>query len=578
MCRFCQIYVIEFVSQFPDRRIEMTTLSDYVDIGGECFNVTGTTDSPPSPSETNTTKSYDLVCKSRTDFYKTFGTILTKFPDALRLFQTYLPYQRPQLEGIQEHEKKPLKDIIEERMASLQASLQHTNRAIKNMQFDQYYKNLEKLLKEIDVASATLPATSLPDLQKRIKDKFKKERIYYVLMELAWYLLHPEQIKSNSDSWMKLLDTVETLNLGALVKSIHNSSEHAMKIDVDHVESATVLDASTLSKPDDSAELKKRLESILQLFVTRNYLKKPLRENAKGPLVNDETLGVLKSSLPRPMKGGANNTDSKNIVSNSFQINSESVANMMKPFYDFFKEKYDPITSVLSSALPDGLSLVALSKLLFICQKITSQTPIQHGIYRITNMDPVIMEFLRAQLGSVQAYVNDASRTDEDRKSFTDMAGFVPVVSIKSLLNRFGKSGHYTDPETLPTVRIMMTGINIDPYANKDDIKIDIKDDFQKEQIYQAASDFFTDQSIYLVCNEAKATQTSMNVFEVNYLDVNVSKNEWKVDNMEENYFNKFKEPPLFLEDVMDVKSNIVYNHGMLALSMFIASEELLPK
>jgi hypothetical protein len=69
-----------------------------------------------------------------------------------------------------------------------------------------------------------------------------------------------------------------------------------------------------------------------------------------------------------------------------------------------------------------------------------------------------------------------------------------------------------------------------------------------------------------------------MNVFEVNYLDVNVSKNEWKVDNMEENYFNKFKEPPLFLEDVMDVKSNIVYNHGMLALSMFIASEELLPK
>jgi hypothetical protein len=351
-----------------------------------------------------------------------------------------------------------------------------------------------------------------------------------------------------------------------------------MKIDVDHVESATVLDASTLSKPDDSAELKKRLESILQLFVTRNYLKKPLRENAKGPLVDDETLGVLKSRLPRPMKGGANNTDSKNIVSNSFQINSESVANMMKPFYDFFKQKYDPITSVLSSALPDGLSLVALSKLLFICQKIISQTPIQHGIYRITNMDPVIMEFLRAQLGSVQAYVNDASRTDEDRKSFTDMAGFVPVVSIKSLLNRFGKSGHYTDPETLPTVRIMMTGINIDLYANKDDIKIDIKDDFQKEQIYQAASDFFTDQSIYLVCNEAKVTQTSMNVLELNYLDVNVSKNEWKVSNMEENYFNKFKEPPLFLEDVMDVKSNIVYNHGMLALSMFIASEELLPK
>jgi len=563
----------------------MATLSDYVDIGGECFNVTGTTDSPLPKTDINTTKTYDLICKSKSEFDKTFRPILTKFPDALRLFQTYLPYQRAQLQGIQQHEKKLLKDIIEERMASLETSSQHSNNSIKNMQFIKYYQNLKKLLKDIDAASVTTPTTSIPDLQNHIIDKFKKERVYYILMELAWYLLHPTEIKSNSDEWMKLLNTVETLDLGKFVESIHNSNEHSMKVDIDHVEKATVLNASTLSKPDDSAELKKRLESILQLFVVRKYLKKPLRENAKGPLVNDETLGILKSSLPRPMKGGANNmnvntaANNKNAMNvNSFKINGESVANMMKPFYDFFKEKYNPITSVLSSELPDGLSLVALSKLLFICQKITSQSPIQHGIYRITNIDPAIIEFLRTQLGSVQAYVNDANRTDEERKSFIDEAGIVPVVSIKSLLNRFGKSGHYTDPETLPTIRIMMTGMNIDPYTNKDAMKIDIKDDFQKEQIYQAATTFFTDQSIYLVCNEANATQTPMNVFEVNYPDVNVSKNTWTLDVLEENYFNKFKEPLLDLETVMDVKSNIVYNHGMLALSMFIASEELLPK
>jgi hypothetical protein len=569
--------VIEFVSQFPHERIGMTTLSDFVDIGGECFNVTGTTNSPPAPSETDKTKSYDLICKSSDAFNKTFRSILV--PGDIRLIRTYLPYQKQQLEGIQVHEKKPLKEFITRRMTSLQESLEHSNNSINMMQFRKYHRNLQKLLDDIDTASATIPTTSVPDLQNRIKDKFKKERIYYILMELAWYLLHPTEIKSNSDEWMKLLNTVETLDLGKIVESIHNSNEHSMKIDVDHVEKATVLDASTLSKPDNSAELKKRLESILQLFVVRKYLRAPLQQNAKGPIVNERTINELTRALPGSMRGGANNTDSKNVTSNSFQINSESVASMMKPFYDFFKEKYDPITSVLSNhPLPDGLSLASLSKLLFICQKIISQSPIQHGIYRITNIDPAIMEFLRTQLGAVQAYVNDATRTDEERKSFTDEAGIVPVVSIKTLLNRFGKSGHYTDPETIPTIRIMMTGMNIDPYANKDAMKIDIKDDFQKEQIYQATSDFFTDQSIYLVCNEAKATQTSMNVFEVNYLDVNASKNEWTVVTMEENYFNKFKEPPLFLEDVMDVKSNIVYNHGMLALSMFIASEELLPK
>ena len=632
--------MIEFVSQFPDRRIEMFGLasgvvrseriaeqnalikarvastkasatgtidlkstssnknqlkdpvvpaipiqpfppSDYVDIGGECFNITGTTDAPPE-TQINTTKSYDFICKSKTQFEKTFKDIIVKFRNTVRLFRIYLPYQKEQLIGITDKDKVDLKEIIEARITSLQESIKHSNQSIKNMQFVKYHDNLKNLIKDIDATTATTSTTSLSDLQGRIVGKFPKKRVYYVLMELAWYLLHPKEITTNSDSWMKLLDAVETLNLGTFIKKIHEKKPHDMRIDVDRVGEADKLDKG-ISPPDASAELKKRLESILQLFVAQKYLNEPLKTNDNGPLVNENTIKELSGKLPVSMiSGGGNNTSSKNNKNamnvNSFKISSESVANMMKPFYDFFKEKYDPITSILSSALPDGLSLASLSKLLFICQKITSQSPIQHGIYRITNIDPSIMEFLRTQLGSVQAYVNDASRADEERKSFTDMAGFVPIVSIKSLLNKFGKSGHYTDPETIPTVRIMMTGMNIDPYVTKDDMKIDIKDDFQKEQIYQAATTFFTDQSIYLVCNEAKATHTSMNVFEVNYLDVNVSKNEWKVNNMEENYFNKFKEPPLFLEDVMDVKSNIVYNHGMLALSMFIASEELLPK
>ena len=564
------------MTQFPHERIGMATLSDFVDIGGECFNVTGTTELPPSKNETNTTKSYDLICKSKTEFEKTFRSIIADNPDAIRLIQTYLPYQRPQLQGIQEHDKKPLMTIIEARIASLQASLQHNNRSIKNMQFDQYERNLKKLLKDIELAEATPSTTSLPNAQQRVKDKLSKEKVYYILMELAWYLLHPDMIKTNADSWMKLLDTVETLNLGTLVKDIHKTNQHTMSIDVERVEKATILDASTLSPPDDTAELKQRLESILHLFVARKYLKAPLRTNTKGPIVNDETVNLLKSRLPQPMKGGANNASNTNStnVSNSFQINSESVANMMKPFYDFFKQKYEPITSLLSKDIPDGLSLVSLSKLLFICQKITSQSPIKHGVYRITNIDSIIMEFLRTQLGAVQVYVNAAERTDEERKSFIDMAGFVPIVSIKSLLNKFGKSGHYTDPETIPTVRIMIMGINLE--SSKEEMKFD--KDAHKMDFDNAVHDFFKEQAIYLVCNEAVSTQTPMNVSEVDYPSVNVSKNTWELNELKDHYFNEVRKPELFLETVMDVKSNIVYNHGMLALSMFIASEELLPK
>jgi hypothetical protein len=546
------------------------TLFDYVDIGGECFNVTGTTDSPPPPTERNNTKTYDLICKSKTEFYKTFTPILV--PGDLRLIRTYLPYQHPQLQGIQEHEKKPLKTLIEKRMEILKSSSENSN-SINKGQFLRYHDNLKKLLKDIESASATLSTTSLDTLQERVKSKFSKERVYYILMELAWYLLHPTMIKSNSDSWMKLLDTIETLNLGAVVKSIHDSKQHTMKIDVDRVEEADEI-GKGLSPPDDSAELKRRLESILQLFVMRRYLKEPIRKNEKGPLVNDETIGALKSKLPLPMKGGKSNTGNTNSVSNSFQINSESMASMMKPFYDFFKQKYEPITSVLSTPLPDELSLVSLSKLLFICQKITSQSPIHHGVYRITNMDPAMIEFIRTQLGSVQAHVKQMEADGKDVKSFTDEAGLVPVVSIKSLLNKFGKSGHYTDPDTIPTVRIMMMGINLEPSTTQ----MEFDKDAHRLDFEHAVGDFFEDQAIYLVCNEATSTQTPMNVAKVDYQGVNVSKDTWVLDELTDHYFNEVRNPPLFLETVMDVNPNIIFNHGMLALSMFIASEELLPK
>jgi hypothetical protein len=535
-----------------------STLSEYVDIGGECFNVTGTMNSPPA--NTNSTKTYDLFCKSASKFNEIFGKILV--PGDIRLIRTYLPYQQPQLQNIQEHEKAPLIRIIQARIDMIKASIDHikvNNTSIANMEFVRILNKLEKLLVDIGNATLTTSKISLTDLKNKVKSNFKKEKVYYILMELAWRLLHPDTITTKQDQWSTLLDTVKDLDLGKIVESIHNSNKYTMMIDMDRVEKFDEI-GKAMSPPDESVELKKRLESILQLFVMRKYLKEPL--------VNDKTIDTVKSKLPYSMMGGGNTKPVNTTpVSNSIKINNESMASMMKPFYTFFKQKYDPITSVLSSPLPDGLTLVSLSKLLFICQKITSQPP---GIYRMTNMDAVMIEFLRTQLGSVQAYVNDASRTDDDRKLFTEMARAVPVVSITTLLNRHNKLGHYVDPDTVSIVRIMIMGMNLE-FRNDTGVK---SDDTQLLDI--AVKEVFTDQGIYLVCNQANATQTPMNVFEVNYTDVNVSKDTWTPTKLDR-YFKVDKNPPLFLETVMDVKSDIVFNNGMIAVKTFIASEDLLP-
>ena len=182
-------------------------LADIVDIGGECFNITGTMPNGTNQNGKNDTRTYDLFCKSKKEFTQTFGPILGI--DGLRLIRTYLPYQKKQLQGMKERDKEPLKAILIKRMEMLKASNQHSNQSIKNMQFIHYYNNLQTLLKEIDRAEDSPSTVSLSDLEARIRDKFPKERIYYVLMELAYYLLHPDRIQTNADSWTALLDEVE---------------------------------------------------------------------------------------------------------------------------------------------------------------------------------------------------------------------------------------------------------------------------------------------------------------------------------------------------------------------------------
>ena len=544
-------------------------LADIVDIGGECFNLTGASNQV-SPENTNTTRTYDLVCKSRKEFNQTFGSILGN--DGLRLIRTYLPYQEPQLVGLQGHDKGPLRNIVEKRMSMIQLTLSHSNHTIKNMQFNQYYRNLKELLTKIDNAEATPSVVSVNKVKKRILDnKFTKEKVYYLLMELAYSLLHPESIKTNADSWMKLLDTTNEMSLGDLVKSIHEAKKDRYdisRIDVDRVANATVLDNS-LSVPDGSVEMKRRLEAILKLFVTKQYL--------QSPVLNDDTVTTLEKRLPQSMSpsqmGGSLQT---------FEIDNGSVAQMMEPYYQFFTEKYDPIASLLSTDVPADLGLISLAKLLFICQKIIANS--QHGIYRIIHStndprDHSILPFLRTQLGAIQAYIADANRTDDERAEFVEKTSMLPAVSITSLLNKFGKSGHYTDPDTLSSINVMIKGINVESHTSTEKMTLTIKNDRQKDAIHSDAMTFFNvPDAFYLVCNTAKADVTPMKVFEIDYTHVNVSKNKCTIDHMTSNPFNKFKEPPLFLENVMNVQKMIIYNHSMLALSMFLLSKQLLPQ
>ena len=477
-------------------------LADIVDIGDEYFNVTGATD----------TKSYDFICKSKKQFEKAFGQILKQHPNGLRLIQTYLPYGQEQLKDITEADKRDLREIIVSRMENLKSSEQHSIRRVINVQLDRYHKNLEKLLKKIDAATGSEPITPVPAVQKRIRDKFPKDRVHFMLIELAYKLLHPDDIHAHSDEWMKILDAVDKMSLGDFVKGIYDPAKHTMLVDVDRVENATVLDSTVFSPPDASIELKRRLEAIMTLLQTKKYLNK-FTSNTIGPDVTTATIDILTKSMPSSMAGGG-------------EISDDSLVKMMAPFYTFFKEQYGILPSILTTTT-DSPTLVTLSRLLFICQKTIQRGP---GIYRIVNLDPELLSFIKQQVGAIQAI------KEEDKEEFVEAAKIVPLLSIRSLMNKFGKSGHYTDPDHQLVVRFFVPENSTD--------------------------------SIYLVCNKSSATELPTNAFEIDYNQVNVSKDRCDI-------------VPITVDaDILDKLAGLQpesYNNGMLALVIFLRSEQLLP-
>lgn len=552
-------------------------LSDYVDIGGECFTVTDTMEQPPQ----NDSKTYDLVCKSKTEFIKTFRSIVKQYPDTVRLFRAYLPYGEPQLQGLPHSEKDTLKKIIQARMDMLQTSIQSSNQLVKNIQFTRYYDNLAALLKQIDAAVGTVQTITPNAVQRRVH-KLTKEKIFHLLLELGWKLMHPEKIeKGTEESWMKLMESVEELTLGRLVESIKNINDpdkFSARINIDRLERATESLTDAASPPDDASELRRRLEAILQLLAVKKYLKKPLPENTKGPIMNNATVKQIGDKLINsmdPVSGGGNASQP---ISAS-NIPSKALYGSMAPFYEYFEKRYDPIASILSKAtMNSAISLPALAQLLFVSDYIVSHS--LYGIHRITHLDPTVLAFIRGQLSAVQAYVADPSTTEDEKTLFIQASSRLPTVSITSLLNKFGVSGHYNDPEKIPVLQFMCVGINLHHQPTKEDMKIENTGDFPRQQIYDATLDFFNEDDLYIVCTSADASRENIpvKVYEIDDESVDVSKRSVSINELKEQYFNQYPNPEIHLERVMDVNSDIIYQHGMLALSMFMASKELLPK
>jgi hypothetical protein len=100
------------------------------------------------------------------------------------------------------------------------------------------------------------------------------------------------------------------------------------------------------------------------------------------------------------------------------------------------------------------------------------------------------------------------------------------------------------------------------------------------EDVFKAVNEFFTPNDLYILCTKSDNVKENipMNMYEIDYNNVDVGETGIQIDNIPTNYFNKNKKPELYLENLVTLLPYVVFNDAELALSILILFKELMPK
>jgi hypothetical protein len=579
---FLGIGMAEFRDTFPD-------LAQVIDIGGDRYFM-----GPQKPIE--------LGFKSRQDYLKAFGeNQRTEY--LLRKYMFMSSREKKKLIFDSTEDKAELIAILKRRAKQLEASKEFTSSYLKNTLIQRSYLAIQQLLQELEGAEYAgegeagglvmpdiLPCTKAKKYIKQIPD----ERLFTIILEIAWFLLHPDSVPEDIKcDWAKLVKGLDTLRLGDVIQKIKDAGggggggaafNYFKKINLDTVARAPTIenafqaaaDAATKIESDNANDnMKARVKTLLDILTMKGYISGDFKNDKERMKIIDvpETADKIKKQMiANPMTGGATKALDK------------SLGVAMGPLFDYFKVMFEPIYSLLESGIAQygrgatnikKVILPQLTTLLHICNNLNPKETTEggfntYGVYRITNVDSEIVAFIKSLLGSTATYVSGLP----DKKAaytFNKQLFKLPKVRLSSLINRFDTG--FKNPDLIPYIQFFVVGENlIMPDEGK-------RAEFE-EGVQVALVDFFKPEDLYIVCTDSDRISENipMNMYQIDYDSVGVGDSAIKIENLPENYFNKNKERGHHLDGLMSLAEYIVFNDAELALSIFIALKELMPK
>jgi hypothetical protein len=540
-------------------------LPQTVDIGGDIYSL-------------GTENPVNLGFKSRKQFLDTFGSkseyILRKYMSLSVRGKNKLVFDSPE-------DKNELIKILKKRANVLKNSNGFTSSTLKNEIFKRSYLYIQKLITELEGSSSKsikVDDEACTTYKKEIKT-ISDDHKFQMILEMAWYLLHPDKVPSEIGcDWAKLVKNLERLRVGDIVQSIRdaepvseprkNALNYFKKINLQTVVKKDTINnaldqakvfATEIQSETASESIKNRLKLLLDILEMKKYLANdlPMDQDRMKIISSDEQSNTIKRSMiTNPMKGGAL---------------ALPLGKAMMPLFDYFKVVYDPIYGFLEKSITEykktnQIIIPQLTPLLHICNNLKPDT---YGIYRITNIDKELLSFIKFMINITSQHI-DTFADPVDKNIFNNQVFKLPKVRLSSISDvaLITTNKIYKDPTKLPLTQFFVMGANIN-YLSKSVLK---------EDTNTAIKDFYNENNIYITYAESE--KIPINVYDIDYSKVDVNNNTNKIDNLPNNYFNKNKDnlTDLYFDALLDITQYTVYNDAELALSIFIAFKELMPK
>lgn len=535
-------------------------LAKTIDVGGDLYYMAGN-------------RSVDIGFKGRDKFLETFDDNKYKNIGIDRiewLFRTYLPYtfrdktdksfkikeDGNKYKNIPQQDKEDLLEILTIRLAQLQITNEFSSYTVKNIMFQRIYLGILELIQLIKGSPGEATKEKSAECLKNIEtiNQMSRSEKMKLIIEFSWYLFHPDKIPEDIQcEWVALVRELQQLRLEHLerVPVIKGGAEeeNLPTINLDAIaDASSVKNAfNTISTPSELEQIKERLRSILEVLEMKKYLSQPVENTAT--VVKDLT----NTMMVNPLYDAKEKKNNKKI--------NKLLGQVMQPLFDYFKDMYDPIYGILNPPPPKPplpplppAPLPHLLTLLHICNQLSTKK--DYGIYRVSNIHSDLFAFIQNKLADINQYILDR-KDDDEKQAFKKQATALPKIRLSSFVTTTNHSKEQT------TVQLFLMG---------DTGKANLIVPVTKPEVKTDTLSFFTEKFLYLAYTTVDK-DAPMKPFEIDYNSVDITKNELTTTPL-----MLFQGKPVDFKDVATPDPYCVYNEAGVAMSIFIALKEHMPK